>query len=70
FQTITVKIHGSDHHVISYYTQEDVVSRRLRPVSSRFDIMSLGLPPQIFSLSDFRFPPRVETGEDGLLRIE
>jgi len=68
-RTITVKIHGTDHHVISYYTQEDVDSRRLRPVSSRFDIMNLDLPPQIFSLSDFRFPPRVKTGEDGLSRI-
>ena len=68
-QTITVKVHGTDHHVVSYYTQDDVNSKRLRPMSSRQDIMGLDLPPQIFNFSDFRHPPRVETRKNGQLRI-
>jgi Gti1/Pac2 family transcription factor len=59
-------MHGSDHHLVSYYTEEDINSGRFSPLSSRDDIMSLDLPLHIFTFSDFRIPPRLETGRDGL----
>lgn len=61
-----VKINGFDHHLISYYTQEDVHMQHFKPMSTRSDIMDLDLPPHIFRFSDFRLPPRVVKGLDGL----
>lgn len=68
-RTITVKINGLDHHVISYYTQEDVDMKRFKPMSARADIMGLNLPPHIFCFSEFRMPPKVVKGPDGLQMI-
>lgn len=62
-------MHGSDYHLVSYYTEEDMNSRRFRPLSSRDDIMSLDLPLHIFTFSDFRIPPRLEIDRDGLSTI-
>jgi hypothetical protein len=74
-------IEGSDLHLISYYTSEDIRSGRLKVryflgflriadlapqrPSSRSDIMSLYMPPHIFRLTNFRVPPKVEIGPDG-----
>ncbi|KAF8151016.1 Gti1/Pac2 family-domain-containing protein [Crassisporium funariophilum] len=64
-KTITVTIEGSDLHLISYYTSEDIRSGKLKRPSSRPDIMSLYMPPHIFRLTNFRAPPKVEMGPDG-----
>jgi hypothetical protein len=64
-KTITVTIDGSDLHLISYYTQEDIQSRRLRRISSRPDITTLELQPHLFRFSNFRNPPKVVIGRDG-----
>ncbi|KAF8871759.1 Gti1/Pac2 family-domain-containing protein [Infundibulicybe gibba] len=68
-KTITVTIDGSDLHLISYYTSEDARSHRLKPPTSRQDIMSPYLPPHIFRLTNFRVPPKVEMGPDGKPRF-
>ncbi|PPQ63234.1 hypothetical protein CVT24_005694 [Panaeolus cyanescens] len=68
-KTITVTIEGSDLHLISYYTSEDVRSRKLKRPSSRPDIMSLYMPPNIFRLTNFRVPPKIEIGPDGKPRL-
>ncbi|KAK7037768.1 hypothetical protein VNI00_010729 [Paramarasmius palmivorus] len=68
-KTITVTIEGSDLHLISYYTSEDIRSGRLKRPSSRPDIMSLYMPPHIFRLTNFRVPPKVEMGPDGKPRL-
>ncbi|KAF9072585.1 Gti1/Pac2 family-domain-containing protein [Rhodocollybia butyracea] len=68
-KTITVTIEGSDLHLISYYTSEDIRNGRLKRPSSRPDIMGLYMPPQIFRLTNFRVPPKVEMGPDGKQRL-
>jgi len=70
-QTITVTIDGSDLHLISYYTSEDVRSGALkRPtMSTRPDIMTLEMPPHIFRLTNFRNPPKIEIGPDNKPRL-
>ncbi|KDR78687.1 hypothetical protein GALMADRAFT_93756 [Galerina marginata CBS 339.88] len=68
-KTITVTIEGSDLHLISYYTPEDIRSGRLKRPSSRSDIMSLYMPPDIFRLTNFRVPPKIERGPDGKPRL-
>ncbi|KIK58082.1 hypothetical protein GYMLUDRAFT_45632 [Collybiopsis luxurians FD-317 M1] len=68
-KTITVTIEGSDLHLISYYTSEDIRNGRLKRPSSRPDIMGLYMPPHIFRLTNFRVPPKVEIGPDGKPRL-
>ncbi|KAJ3906395.1 Gti1/Pac2 family-domain-containing protein [Lentinula edodes] len=68
-KTITVTIEGSDLHLISYYTSEDIRNGRLKRPSSRADIMGLYMSPHIFRLTNFRVPPKVEMGPDGKHRL-
>ncbi|KAF8071572.1 Gti1/Pac2 family-domain-containing protein [Lyophyllum atratum] len=68
-KTITVTIEGSDLHLISYYTSDDIRSGRLKRPTSRPDIMALTMPPHIFRLTNFRVPPKVEIGPDGKPRL-
>ncbi|OBZ72400.1 Global transcription regulator sge1 [Grifola frondosa] len=64
-KTITVKIDGSDHHLISYYTQEDVDLGRLQRPTCRPDLLALEIPPELTQSTNFRYPPRLEeTYED------
>jgi hypothetical protein len=64
-QTITVTVDDTDLHLVSYYTQNDILSGRLDKPNSRPDIMGLDLPPEIFRLSNLRDPPKVKIGPDG-----
>ncbi|KAH8827776.1 Gti1/Pac2 family-domain-containing protein [Flagelloscypha sp. PMI_526] len=64
-KTITVVVEGCDHHLVAYYTQEDLDNERLPLPSTRQDIMDLDLPPHIFRLNAFRIPPKVSIGKDG-----
>ncbi|TCD64041.1 hypothetical protein EIP91_004590 [Steccherinum ochraceum] len=66
-KTITVKIEGSDHHLVSYFTVEDVETGRLRRPTSRPDIMSIEIPPELVQSTNFRYPPQIEAGPDGRL---
>ncbi|KAF8193385.1 Gti1/Pac2 family-domain-containing protein [Pholiota molesta] len=68
-KTITVTIEGSDLHLISYYTSEDIRSGKLKRPTTRGDIMGLYMPPHIFRLTNFRVPPKVEIGPDGKPRL-
>ncbi|KAF9007453.1 Gti1/Pac2 family-domain-containing protein [Cyathus striatus] len=68
-KTITVTVEGSDLHLISYYTSEDIRSGKLKKPSSRPDIMALHMPPHIFRLTNFRVPPKIEMGPDGKPRL-
>ena len=56
---------GSDHHLIAYYSQEDVKLGRLLPLASRSDIMALDIPPELLESTKFRIPPITEDGPDG-----
>ncbi|KAI0076180.1 hypothetical protein K474DRAFT_1708362 [Panus rudis PR-1116 ss-1] len=66
-KTITVKIDGSDHHLICYYTAEDVELGRLQRPTNRPDIMALEIPPELVQSTNFRYPPKIEPGPDGRL---
>lgn len=64
FQTITVKIDDSDHHLISYFTQEDVRSGRLQRPTSRPELMAIQIPPDIVQSANFRYPLKLD-GQHG-----
>ncbi|KIY65011.1 hypothetical protein CYLTODRAFT_401045 [Cylindrobasidium torrendii FP15055 ss-10] len=68
-KTITVTVDGADLHLISYYTMKDLNEGFLDTPTSRPDIMTLDIPPEIFRLSNLRVPPKVEMGTDGIARI-
>lgn len=68
-KTITVTVEGSDLHLISYYTSEDIRSGKLKRPSNKPDIMALHMPPHIFRLTNFRVPPKVDIGPDGKPRL-
>lgn len=59
-KTITVKINRSDHHLISYFTQEDVRSGRLHRPTSRPDLMTLKIPSELLQSANFRYPLKLE----------
>ncbi|KAF7984800.1 hypothetical protein HWV62_11806 [Athelia sp. TMB] len=64
-KTITVKISSIDHHLVAYYTQEDLDVGNLQTISRRADIMHIPMPSNIFHFSEFRLPPRVVQGTGG-----
>lgn len=79
-----MKINSFDHHLVSYYLPSDDPSSSsynphspsssknmasFEPITTRVDIMSLDLPPHVFNFKEFRIPPRVEVGLDGVRRI-
>lgn len=66
-QTITVKIDGSDHHLISYFVQDDIRSGRLRRPNSSPELMALEIPLALVQSTNFRYPPKLEPGPDGRL---
>ena len=59
-KTITVKVDGANHHVVSYYREEDIANGRLRRPTSRPDIMALEMPISAVKDTKFRHPPRVD----------
>ncbi|PWN87864.1 hypothetical protein FA10DRAFT_179012 [Acaromyces ingoldii] len=68
-KTISIQIDGSTHHLISYYTVDDVRSGRLRTPSSLPEIASLSIAPSLLAKTSFRFPPAVSIGPDGVPRF-
>ncbi|KAH9902974.1 Gti1/Pac2 family-domain-containing protein [Cubamyces lactineus] len=63
-KTITVKIDGSDYHLISYYTHEDLNAGLLRRVKDRPDLMAIDIPPELTRSTNFRYPPNLEEDHD------
>ena len=68
-QTITVKVSGTDHHLVSYYREEDVARGLLKRPTDRPDIMRLTIPPEMVRGSNFRYPPHIEIGSDGIAHM-
>lgn len=48
-----------DHHVVSYYRDEDVRSERLQRPNALHEVMALTIPPELIKSSKFRHPPRI-----------
>ena len=67
FQTITVKIDGSDHHLITYFSQEDIRSGQLRRPNTFPKLLALDIPVSLVQSTNFRYPPKLEPGPDGRL---
>ncbi|KAM5530865.1 hypothetical protein V8D89_015450 [Ganoderma adspersum] len=63
-KTITVKIDGSDYHLISYYTQEDLATGLLRRPTSHPDLMAIEIPPELTRSTNFRYPPNLEEAHE------
>ncbi|KAJ7719429.1 Gti1/Pac2 family-domain-containing protein [Mycena maculata] len=55
-------------HLISYYSPADVAAGRLRPPSSLPELASLAIAESLLERANFRVPPRVEIGADGVRR--
>ncbi|KAI0044281.1 hypothetical protein FA95DRAFT_1562409 [Auriscalpium vulgare] len=66
-KTITVKVEGTDHHLVSYYREEDL--HVLQRPTARPDIMGLSIPPEMVRATSFRHPPHIEVGPDGRAQI-
>ncbi len=60
-----MKVSGTDHHLVSYYREDDVARGLLHRPTSRPDIMRLTIPPEMVRATNFRHPPHVEIGPDG-----
>ncbi len=67
-KTISIQVEGSTQHLISYYKIDDVHNNRLAIPSSLPEIASLNISPIFLNKSNFRYPPIVEIGPDGLPR--
>ncbi|TFY74993.1 hypothetical protein EWM64_g9019, partial [Hericium alpestre] len=67
-KTFSLTIGGVSQHLISYYKIEDVEQGRLRSPSSYPELASLDISPEYLEKTQFRNPPKVEIGMDGIPR--
>lgn len=65
---MTLIISGFHQHVVSYYTLEDAVAGRLRRPSMIPEFASLQISPDYLNIANFRYPPSIEVGIDGIPR--
>jgi hypothetical protein len=65
---MSVNFDGDAQHLISYYTCDDVLDGRLRAPSSLPEFLALDISPEYLHPQNFRFPPMVDVGEDGIPR--
>jgi hypothetical protein len=65
---MSVHVNGFAQHMISYYTLDDVLTGKLRTPSSLPELASLEISPDYLNKTNFRFPPQVEVGMDGVPR--
>lgn len=54
--------------MISYYSVEDVLQGKLRAPSTVPELASLEISPEYLHKQNFRFPPMIEVGQDGIPR--
>lgn len=65
---MSVNIGNYSQHMISYYTVEDVMSGKLRTPSTIPELAALEISVDYLQKQNFRFPPMVEVGIDGVPR--
>lgn len=65
---MSVTVNGFAQHMVSYYTIADVMSGRLRCPSTVPELASLEISPEYLHKQNFRFPPMIEVGPDGIPR--
>ncbi|GAC98910.1 cAMP-independent regulatory protein [Pseudozyma hubeiensis SY62] len=67
-KTISIQVEGSTQHLISYYKIDDVHNSRLTIPSTLPELSSLSISPIFLNKANFRYPPIVEIGPDGVPR--
>ncbi|WVQ76475.1 hypothetical protein IAR50_006143 [Cryptococcus sp. DSM 104548] len=67
-KTMSVSVNGFAQHVVSYYAIDDVINGKLRSPSSIPELASLEISAEYLQKQNFRFPPQVEVGQDGIPR--
>jgi len=65
---MSVTVNGFAQHMISYYSVEDVINGKLRAPSTVPELASLEISPEYLHKQNFRFPPMIEVGQDGIPR--
>jgi len=54
--------------MVSYYSVEDVLAGKLRSPSTIPELASVEISPEYLHKQNFRFPPMIEVGQDGVPR--
>ncbi|KAF8127314.1 Gti1/Pac2 family-domain-containing protein, partial [Mycena galopus ATCC 62051] len=67
-KTFSLTIGGVPQHLISYYKVSDVEAGRLRAPSTLPELASLDISPTLLDHGNFRCPPKLEVGPDGVPR--
>lgn len=67
-KTISVFVNGYAQHLVSYYTLEDALHHKLRTPSTVPELAALEISADFLSKQNFRFPPQIEVGVDGIPR--
>lgn len=67
-KTMSVTVNGFAQHMISYYSVEDVLHGKLRSPSTVPELAALEISPEYLHKQNFRFPPMIEIGQDGIPR--
>ncbi|KAF7361005.1 Global transcription regulator sge1 [Mycena sanguinolenta] len=67
-KTFSLTIAGVAQHLVSYYKVSDVESGRLRSPSTLPELASLDISPSLLERGNFRCPPKLEVGIDGVPR--
>lgn len=65
---MSVTVNGFAQHMISYYSIEDVLAGKLRTPSTIPELAGLEISPEYLHKQNFRFPPQIELGPDGIPR--
>ncbi|WWD22260.1 hypothetical protein CI109_106751 [Kwoniella shandongensis] len=67
-KTMSVSVNGFAQHMVSYYSVEDVLAGKLRTPSTIPELASLDISAEYLHKQNFRFPPMIEIGPDGIPR--
>ncbi|KAF0421773.1 Gti1/Pac2 family-domain-containing protein [Gigaspora margarita] len=60
-KTMSIMVNGVNHHMISYYTKEDVLACKLKIPSAIPDLAILEIAPEFLLKQNFRIPPVIES---------
>ncbi|WWD05976.1 hypothetical protein V865_004061 [Kwoniella europaea PYCC6329] len=67
-KTMSVSVNGFNQHMVSYYSVQDVLAGKLRAPSTIPELSSLEISQEYLNKQNFRFPPMIERGPDGINR--
>ncbi|KAI9321421.1 Gti1/Pac2 family-domain-containing protein [Dichotomocladium elegans] len=68
-KSMSLTVNGVSQHLVSYYTKEDVLRRRLSTPSTIPGLRALEISPELLLHQNFRVPPLLEDTEVFLVRL-